>query len=74
MTREQKARSKARTGDEAREAPATDARNAELAESTDDVLDAIETALDEDLLADIDDVLEDNAQEFVDGFLQEGGE
>lgn len=56
----------------------SDVTNAELAESTEEVLDSIddilEEQLDDALLADIDDVLEENAEEFVAGFVQAGGE
>lgn len=56
----------------------SDVTNAELAESTEEVLDSIddilEEQLDDALLADIDDALEENAEEFVAGFVQQGGE
>lgn len=59
------------------QAPA-DVTNEELAESTDAVLDSIDDVLadqdDEDLLADIDDVLEENAEQFVNNYVQQGGE
>lgn len=55
-----------------------DVSNAELAESTEDVLasidDVLEDQVDEELLADIDDVLEENAEEFVSNYVQQGGE
>lgn len=57
---------------------AKDVRNEELAEKTDDVLDSIEDVLDKqddlDLLSDIDDLLEENAEEFVAAYVQQGGE
>lgn len=56
----------------------TSAANAELAEKTQDTLDSIDDVLDaqldEELLADMDDILEENAQEFVEGFVQQGGQ
>jgi ubiquitin-like protein Pup len=55
-----------------------DATNAELAESTEDVLSEIDDALedfeDADLLNEIDDVLEENAEQFVADYQQVGGE
>lgn len=55
-----------------------DVTNHELAEKTEQVVadidDVLEDQLDEELLADIDDVLEENAEEFVDNYVQAGGE
>lgn len=51
-----------------------DATNAELAESTEDVLDKIDELLEDDLLNEIDDVLEENAEQFVADYQQVGGE
>lgn len=55
-----------------------DVTNAELAEKTDDVLadidDVLADQLDDELLADIDDALEENAEEFVNNYVQAGGE
>ena len=48
--------------------------NEDLKQRTDDVLDKIDDALDEDLLADLDDVLEENAEEFVNNYIQKGGQ
>ena len=49
-----------------------------LAAKTDQVVadidDVLEDQLDDELLADIDDVLEEDAQAFVDNFVQVGGE
>ena len=62
---------------EADQAP-QDATNAELAEKTDETLanidDVLEDQADDELLADIDDVLEENAEEFVASFVQQGGQ
>ena len=80
MAQEQVQKQKAKTrADESHvEESNTDVTNAELAESTEEVLDSIddvlEDQLDAELLAEIDDVLEENAQEFVDSFVQQGGE
>lgn len=56
----------------------TDVSNEELAEKTTDVLanidDVLEDQLDEELLADIDDLLEENAADFVASFVQAGGQ
>jgi Pup-like protein. len=55
-----------------------DVTNAELAQKTDQVVasidDVLEDQLDEELLADIDGVLEEDAQAFVDAFVQQGGQ
>lgn len=63
---------------EAPQAEAQDVTNAELAQKTDETLasidDVLEDRFDEELLADIDDALEENAQEFVNNYVQEGGE
>lgn len=57
---------------------ATSQTNAELAEATDETLanidDVLEEQADEELLAEIDDVLEENAEQFVASFVQQGGE
>lgn len=80
MSQEQVQRQKAKTrADESHvEESNTDVTNAELAESTEEVLDSIddvlEDQLDAELLADIDDVLEENAREFVEQYVQQGGE
>lgn len=55
-----------------------DVTSEELAQAVDDTLekidDLLEDQLDEELLADIDDVLEEDAQQFVDNYVQQGGE
>ena len=53
-------------------------QNDELTDSTEGTLSAIDDVLDaqvdEELLADIDDLLEVNAEEFVSQYVQQGGE
>jgi len=61
MDQDQKTKSTGTT-EEVEEVEAKDLSNEELEESTMDILD------------EIDDVLEENAQEFVAGFVQRGGE
>lgn len=60
------------------EETASDVTNEELAQKTADTLESIEEALDaqldEELLADIDDILEKDAEEFVNSYVQQGGE
>ena len=48
--------------EESKEESVSDVKNAELAEETDD------------LLAEIDDVLEENAEQFVKDYIQKGGQ
>lgn len=78
VVQERKTRQKAKTEETHAEVSNTDVTNAELAEVTEQVVadidDVLEDLFDEDLLADIDDVLERDAQGFVDGFVQQGGE
>ena len=78
MVQEQKARQKARAEETHTEVTNTDVSNPELAEATDkvvaDIDEVLEDQLDEELLADIDDVLERNAEEFVSQYVQQGGE
>lgn len=56
----------------------TEVSNEELAKKTEDTLDNIDDVLadqdDEELLADLDDILEENAEEFVAGYVQQGGQ
>lgn len=56
----------------------SDVTNAELAQAVDDTLekidDLLEDQLDDELLADIDDILEKDAAEFVNNYVQQGGE
>lgn len=74
----QRQKSKARTEETHVEESNTDVTNAELAEKTDQVVadidDVLEDQADEELLADIDDALEENAAEFVYNYVQQGGE
>jgi ubiquitin-like protein Pup len=56
----------------------TDVSNKELAEKTDETLENIDDVLDaqfdEELLADMDGLLEENAEEFVNNYVQAGGQ
>lgn len=78
MVQEQRTRSKTRGSDDHAEVSHKDVSNKELAEAVDatvsDIDDVLEDQLDEELLADIDDVLESNAREFVENYVQQGGE
>lgn len=62
MTQEYKEKTSAKVEEEAEIVEAKDLTNEELDEDVDD------------LLAEIDDVLEVNAEEFVRGFVQKGGQ
>lgn len=62
MSQEQKGKAAPAQVEETESAEAKDLTNEELSEETDD------------LLAEIDDVLEENAEEFVQGYKQMGGE
>lgn len=62
MAQEKKSKPPKQETEEVSETEAKDVQNEELSDETDD------------LLADIDDVLEENAQEFVKGYVQQGGE
>lgn len=74
--RVQKQKSQVKGGDT--EETNVDVTNQELAEATDATLenidDVLDAQLDEELLADMDDILEENAEEFVAGFVQDGGQ
>ena len=78
MKQEQVQKQKARSEETYVDESNVDATNVELAEKTDAVLDSIDDLLadqdDLDLLDDIDDLLEENAAEFVAAFVQLGGE
>ncbi len=78
MAQEYKQKQKATARDTSTDESVVDATNAELAESTEDVLDSIDEALEEfddaDLLAEMDGVLEENAEQFVADYQQLGGE
>lgn len=62
MAQEQKKKPEPQKTEEVEEVEAKDLSNSELDAEVDD------------LLADIDDVLEENAQEFVEQFVQKGGQ
>jgi ubiquitin-like protein Pup len=74
----QKQRSKGHSEETHADVSNSDATNAELAEKTSQVVadidDVLEDQLDDEILADIDDILEANAEEFVNNFVQQGGE
>lgn len=78
MVQEQRAKQKSRAEGAQEHAPAEDVRNEELAEATDkvvaDIDEVLEDQLDEEILAELDDVLERNAEEFVAAYVQQGGE
>lgn len=77
MKQERAQRQTARTED-VEDSVSEGVQNAELAKSTEEALadidDVLEDQADEELLADIDDVLEENAAEFVSAYVQQGGE
>lgn len=76
MVQEQKQKASSRREEHAEGAEAvTGSAVAEAAGETVDKIDEVlEDQLDEELLADIDDVLERNAEEFVSQYVQQGGE
>lgn len=76
MVQEQKQKTSSRREEPAEETEAvTGSAVAEAASDTVDKIDEVlEDQLDEELLADIDDVLERNAEEFVAQYVQQGGE
>lgn len=80
MAQEQVQRQKAKTRTEESNAEETNVgvTNAELAEQTDQVVsdidDVLEDQLDAELLADIDSVLEKDAETFVAQYINQGGE
>lgn len=78
MTQERKQKQTTTKDQTTEEVQAQDVTNAELAESTEATLDNIDDVLDDqddaDLLAEIDGVLEENAEEFVAAYVQAGGE
>jgi ubiquitin-like protein Pup len=73
---EQKSKVKSRREEQVEETEAvTGSAVAEAAGDTVDKIDEVlEDQLDEELLADIDDVLERNAEQFVSEYVQQGGE
>ena len=78
MAQKRKMKQTAKRPQEEAQETAQGARNEELAQETDAVLEAVEEALggrdDAELLDAIDDILERNAEEFVNNYVQEGGE
>ncbi len=76
MVQEQKSKAAGRREADVEETEAvTGSAVADAAGETVDKIDEVlEDQLDEELLADIDDVLEHNAEEFVAGYVQQGGE
>lgn len=76
MVQEQKSKAAGRREEHVEETEAvTGSAVADAAGETVDKIDEVlEDQLDEELLADIDDVLESNAEEFVAGYVQQGGE
>jgi ubiquitin-like protein Pup len=77
MTQERVQKQKSRRPEEAEETHAG-VSNTEVSDSAADTLDSIDEVLedqvDEELLAELDDVLEENAEQFVDNYVQQGGE
>ncbi len=78
MVQERKTKTTARTEQEHAEETHAGGGSTEVSDSAGATVAAIdevlEDQLDEELLADIDDVLETNAQEFVENYIQQGGE
>lgn len=78
MTQQQVSKQKNRRSETVVDETTTDATNPELAEKTDQVVDDIDDVLDDqldlELLDAIDGVLEENAEEFVNNYVQKGGE
>ncbi len=75
MTQERKNKASSKQEEEQVEVEAKDLTNEELDASTEDVLAKIDEELDLDgILDDIDDVLEVNAEEFVQNYVQKGGQ
>jgi ubiquitin-like protein Pup len=76
--RVQRQKAKVRAEDTHIDESNVDATNAELAQSTDQTLESIDEALedqvDEELLSFMDDVLEEDAEQFVNNYIQKGGE
>lgn len=76
--RVQKQKAAGRADDSHTQETNSDVTNAELAQAVDDTLekidDLLEDQLDDELLADIDDILEKDAAEFVNNYVQQGGE
>jgi ubiquitin-like protein Pup len=73
MSQEYKDKQSSKETEEVEEVQAKDLKNEELDASVEDTLAKIDESLD-DILDDIDDVLEANAEEFVQGYVQKGGQ
>jgi len=76
MSREQVEKQSSKQTEEVEETQAKDLKNEELDASTEDVLSKIDEELEDldGLLDEIDDVLEVNAEEFVQNYVQKGGQ
>lgn len=78
MTQQQVGKQKNRRSETVADETTTDVTNPELAEQTaqvvDDIDDVLDDQLDLELLDAIDGVLEENAEEFVNNYVQKGGE
>lgn len=78
MKQEYKQKQKTRTEETYIDETSTDVSNEDLGQATEGTLDKIDDVLDdqeeEDLLADMDSVLEENAERFVEEYVQAGGE
>lgn len=75
MTQEKKQKTTGSSKQETEEVQAKDVKNEELEAQVEETLDAIDEVLsDDELLDDIDDILETNAEEFVNNYVQKGGE
>lgn len=78
MKQEYKQKQKTRAKETYIDETNTDVSNEDLGQATEGTLDKIDDVLDdqeeEDLLADMDSVLEENAERFVEEYVQAGGE
>jgi ubiquitin-like protein Pup len=75
MAQEHKEKQTSKQTEEVEEVQAKDVKNEELDASVEDTLAKIDEELNmDDILDDIDDVLEENAEEFVASYVQKGGE
>lgn len=78
MAQKQRQKASSRTEETHAGVSNTDVTSEELAQAVDDTLekidDLLEEQLDEELLADMDEVLEEDAEQFVAQYVQLGGE
>lgn len=75
MAQEHKEKQTSKQTEEVEEVQAKDVKNEELDAQVEDTLAKIDEELNmDDILDDIDDVLESNAEEFVSQYVQKGGE